>query len=173
MRSPWEQMKRLILLRHAKSGWLNPDLEDFDRPLNKRGQRSVRALGKWLRDAGYMPDQVLCSSARRTRETWEGLELEGEPELRLDLYHASAAALFEAVKTSDEGTVMVIGHNPGLGVLAHELVGEMPDHPRFADFPTGAVLVADFPIERWADIKPGSGRAAAFVVPQDLIDLPA
>ena len=166
-------MKRLILLRHAKSGWLNPDLEDFDRPLNKRGQRSVRALGKWLKDKGYKPDEVLCSSARRTRETWEGLELEGEPELRLDLYHASAGILLEALKAPNAQTVMMIGHNPGLGLLAQELLAEPPDHPRFADFPTGALLVADFPIERWADIEPGSGHAIAYVVPQDLIDLPA
>ena len=62
--------RRLILTRHAKSAWDDPRLEDFDRPLNRRGLRAALELGEWLHSRGYEPDQVLCSSAQRTRETW-------------------------------------------------------------------------------------------------------
>ena len=62
--------RRLILTRHAKSDWDDPMLDDHDRPLNKRGQRSAAELGEWLHSRGYEPDEVLCSTALRTRETW-------------------------------------------------------------------------------------------------------
>ena len=63
---------QLILMRHAKSSWDDPAAADFDRPLNGRGRRSAKALGHWLRQRGWLPDRVLCSSARRTRETLDG-----------------------------------------------------------------------------------------------------
>ncbi|MFV0334873.1 MAG: SixA phosphatase family protein [Tropicimonas sp.] len=166
-------MKRLILLRHAKSSWVNPDLDDFDRPLNKRGKRSARELGKWLREAEHRPGQVLCSAARRARETWEGLALEGAPELRQDLYNAPSEGLFDALRAAEAPVVMLIAHNPGIAAFAHEILAAPPDHARFADYPTGALLVADFPVGEWSEVRAATGRAVVFVIPQDLADIPA
>ncbi|SDL09069.1 SixA phosphatase family protein [Aliiruegeria lutimaris] len=163
-------MKRLILLRHAKSGWVNPELNDLDRPLNKRGKRGAKALGKWLRGTEYRPDQILCSTARRTRETWEGLGLEGEPELLDALYHAGPDAMLEALKAAKGATVMMIGHNPGIAMFAHELVETPPEHSRFGDFPTGATLVAGFDIKKWSKLEPRKGKVLEFLTPHDLID---
>ncbi|MDV7142583.1 histidine phosphatase family protein [Tropicimonas sp. TH_r6] len=163
-------MKRLILLRHAKSSWVNPDLGDFERPLNKRGQRSAKALGKWLRQTEWLPDHVLCSTARRTRETFERLHIDSSPELLEDLYHASAARMLETIRTAEAETLMVIGHNPGTAQLAHSLVAVAPDHPRFADYPTGALLVAEFDIGKWSKLASGSGRVLHFLTPHDLAE---
>lgn len=163
-------MKRLILLRHAKSSWVNPDLDDFDRPLNKRGRRSAKALGKWLRDSGHAPGQILCSAARRTRETWEELKLPGMPELRQDLYHATAEGMLAALRAAEAQCVLLIGHNPGIAQLAQSIVSEAPDHGRFGDFPTGSLLIADFEIKKWGKIAPHSGNVAAFLTPHDLIE---
>ena len=84
--------RRLILTRHAKSAWDDPALDDHDRPLNGRGRRAARELGDWLASRGYLPEEVLCSSALRTRETWATVAatpLEVIPALRIlpDLYH--------------------------------------------------------------------------------------
>lgn len=165
-------MKRLILLRHAKSSWVNPDLDDFDRPLNKRGKRSAKALGKWLRGTDYAPELTLCSSARRTRETWEGLALGGEPELRDDLYHASPDRMLAVLKATEAATVLMIAHNPGIAALAHHLVAEAPQHARFADYPTGTLLAVEFELKKWSKLSPGTGRVLDFLTPHDLTDPP-
>lgn len=163
-------MKTLILLRHAKSSWVNPDLGDIDRPLNKRGKRGAKALGKWLRKSPWQPDRVLCSSARRTRETCDALGLEAAAELRDDLYHASASAMLEILRQQDGAQVMVIAHNPGIASLAHSLVASAPDHPRFADYPTGSLLVAQFDISALSQLEPGIGRVESFLTPHDLVE---
>ncbi|PRY21145.1 phosphohistidine phosphatase [Aliiruegeria haliotis] len=163
-------MKTLILLRHAKSNWVNPDLEDIDRPLNKRGKRSAKALGKWVRKSPWTPDKVLCSTSRRTRETWEGLSLEGTPELRDDLYHASPDAMLDVIRKTEGDVVMLIAHNPGIAALAHELVAEAPSHSRFSDYPTGSLLVVEFDVKKLGKIALGSGSVRAFLTPHDLVD---
>ncbi len=165
-------MKHLILLRHAKSSWANPEQDDFDRPLNKRGKRGARALGKWLRATGIAPQTILCSSARRARETWEGLELSGAPFFNEDLYHANADQILEKIRSSkaDGKWMMVIGHNPAIGTLAKNLLVTPPEHPRFGDFPTGALLVADFDVKSFAKIVPASGTARHFLTPHDLVE---
>ncbi|MFV0359714.1 SixA phosphatase family protein [Tropicimonas sp.] len=163
-------MKHLILLRHAKSSWQNPDIDDFDRSLNKRGKRGARALGAWVQQSEWVPDQVLCSSARRTRETWEEMGLEGAPDLRDELYNADTAALLDALRKARGDTVLLIGHNPGIARLAHLLVAARPDHPRFDDFPTGSLLVADFDIDSFAALQPETGVVRDFLTPHDLTD---
>ena len=115
-------MKTLILMRHAKSDWSTGEESDHARPLNRRGRASALALGNWLRGKGWLPDQVLCSTARRTRETLAGLGLEVEADYRDALYHAEVEALLEAVRGATGGTVLIIGHNPGIGELAERLV---------------------------------------------------
>ncbi|RYH08967.1 histidine phosphatase family protein [Tropicimonas sp. IMCC6043] len=163
-------MKRLILLRHAKSSWVNPELDDIDRPLNKRGKRSAKALGHWLRSNHARPEQVFCSSARRTRETWEELKLPGEPELRHDLYHASPDTMMDVLRTAEARCVMMIGHNPGIALLAQTIVAEAPEHARFGDFPTGSLLIADFGIKKWTKLTGHSGSVVTFLTPHDLIE---
>ncbi|WP_068118478.1 SixA phosphatase family protein [Tropicimonas marinistellae] len=163
-------MKQLILLRHAKSSWVNPELDDFDRPLNKRGKRSAKALGKWLRKNERTPDHVLCSAARRARETWEELKLPGDVALRDDLYHASPETMLTALRGTRGRCILMIGHNPGIAALAHDLVAEPPAHPRFADYPTGSMLILDFDIKKWLGAAPKLGHVQEFLTPHDLVE---
>ncbi|MGH1413985.1 MAG: SixA phosphatase family protein [Pelagimonas sp.] len=162
-------MKRLILMRHAKSDWtLGQD--DHERPLNKRGQVSAAALGDWLRAKGYCPDQVLCSSAMRTRQTLQELQLTAETRFESSLYLADPAVMLDTLSTAQGGTVLVIAHNPGIAMLAQGMVRETLPHPRFQDFPTGATLVADFECESWDKVEPGKGQAQDFVIPRELTE---
>ena len=163
---------RLILVRHAKSDWDDPALPDHARPLNDRGRRSARAIGGWLADRGFLPDEVLCSDAVRTRETWERLSgrLTGPPSCRYlpSLYHASPDAMLSVLHRATGQTVMLIGHNPGIGGLGGWLLRQTPDHPDFGRYPTCATLIADFDVDAWQEIAPGQARPVAFVVPRDI-----
>src|SRR4051794_26437716 len=124
-------MKRLYLLRHAKSSWKDPGLADHDRPLAGRGRRAAKAVARHLREQGIDPELVLCSTARRARETLERLEPAlGRGAVRVEpvLYGADAGALLEHLRgVSDAvGSVLVIGHNPGLQRLALGLARPAP-----------------------------------------------
>lgn len=97
--------RRLILTRHAKSSWDDPATPDIERPLNPRGQTAARELGDFLASRGLEPEEVLCSSALRTRETWSGVQsavLESLPEVRYidDLYHATPEVMLSILKTA-------------------------------------------------------------------------
>ena len=163
-------MKRLILMRHAKSDWSAGARGDHDRPLNDRGRRGAAALGDWLRGEGLTPDAVLCSSATRTRETLAGLGLpDGVPvDFTRDLYLATHDDMLQVLRGATGDCVLVLGHNPGISIAACELPADLPDHPRFEAFPTGATLVVDFDIDDWRDADWGTGRARQFTVPRDL-----
>lgn len=163
-------MRRLILMRHAKSSWDNPMLSDHDRPLNGRGTRSAAALGTWVRAQGYAVDEALVSDARRTRQTMAGLNLTLSPTLLTALYHAGPDMMFDTLRGATGRCVLMIGHNPGIADFAAWLVAAAPDHARFVDYPTGATLVTDFDIEAWPDLRPASGQVQAFVTPRELID---
>jgi len=159
---------RLILLRHAKSSWASAGLADHDRPLNARGRRAASAVGEWLRQEGYVPDLVLCSTARRTRETAELLRLDSEVGTLSELYHAEPAAMAGVLRRSgNAGCVLMVGHNLGIAAFAASLVERPPAHPRFLDYPTAATLVADF-ASGWADLRAGTGAVVDFIVPADL-----
>jgi phosphohistidine phosphatase len=160
---------RLVLMRHAKSDWSSPGGADRDRPLNARGERAAQALGDWLRAHGYLPDLVLCSSARRTRQTLAGLALDAETRLDDRLYNADPATLLSVIRAAGHaGCLMVIAHNPGIAWLAERMLATPPAHPRFGAYPTGATLVADFDASGWSHIEPGTGRTIDFTVPRDL-----
>ena len=94
-------MKRLYLLRHAKSGWDGPEQDDFDRPLSRRGRRSAPLMGRYMRNLGYAPSIALCSPARRTQETWDlvrdALESGTTEEMRPELYHPAPRTLLDTV----------------------------------------------------------------------------
>jgi len=160
--------KRLILIRHAKSSWAEPGMPDHDRPLNRRGQRAASAIGVWLRDTGYGPDTILCSSSLRTRETCALLALDPEPEIVPALYHADAGTMLACLQASKGEVVAMIGHNPGIADFAGGLVAAPPPHGRFADYPTGATLVADFDIDDWTGTRMGAGRVVDFITPREL-----
>ncbi len=160
--------RRLILTRHAKSAWDDPTLADHDRPLNARGRRAARELGDWMASRGYEPEEVLCSSSRRTQETWAmvaGAPLEVRPLLRLEpgLYHASPEKMLMILKTASHPTVMMLGHNPGIAEFAAMLPARAPLDPDFRRYPTAATLVVDFQVDNWSQIAPGLGSVMDFV----------
>lgn len=161
-------MKTLILMRHGKSSWGDPALDDHDRPLNDRGMQAAERLGEWLRARGHVPDAALVSTARRTRETFEGLGLTCDAAFQGGLYLAEPDVMLGALRKATGGTVLMIGHNPGIGWLAQEIVTRPPAHTRFEDYPTGATLVVRFAAPDWAGIAPRSGEVVDFIVPRDL-----
>ena len=163
--------RRLILLRHAKSAW--PDVPDQDRPLAKRGRRDAPVIGRWLRDHGYQPDTVICSAARRTRQTWElvARELGGSPSVTFEprAYAANAMTLLYLVRELPAASkaAMLIGHNPGVAELATSLA-QPPDHDDAPiRFPTAAVAILDVSGD-WADLSPGQARLLDYTTPADL-----
>src|SRR5580658_6917721 len=124
--------RRLILLRHAKSAWPD-DVPDHDRPLAPRGRRDAPAAGRWLRKSGYAPDRVLCSTARRARETWqraeEGLGAHPSTVFEDRVYDASVADVLDLARQTppDITTLLIVGHDPAMRGLTLGLVGEHPD----------------------------------------------
>lgn len=161
--------KRLILMRHAKSSWDDPRLDDHARPVNSRGERSARAMGDWLRRKGHVPDLVLSSDARRTRETAALLGFDAEARFTERLYHASAGMMLEVLRGASGNCVLMIGHNPGIGDFAERIVSMPPEHPRFFDYPTCATLVSDVPQASWDAVEFGSARALDFIIPRELL----
>lgn len=163
---------RLILTRHAKSSWDDPLMSDHDRPLNERGKAAAADLGNWLASRGYVPDQVLCSDALRTRKTWSGIApaLPGTPilELKPALYHAGPDVMLAVLRHATGKTVMMIGHNPGIAEFAHRIVARAPLNPDFQRYPTGATLVVDFAAESWADVAWSMGSVDDFIIPREL-----
>lgn len=166
-------MKRLYLLRHAKSSWSSDVQDDHDRPLAPRGVAATERLTRYLRAQGTRPSVVLCSSARRTRETLEGISggLAGEPDVTVDsdLYCASAEHVLDRVRRlpDDVESVMVIGHNPALHEIAVRLAGE-DAHAKLSAFPTGALATLDVPGEDWSKIGEDACRLEDYVVPREL-----
>ena len=167
---------RLILMRHAKSDWGDPAAPDHARPLNPRGRKAAARMGQWVAAQGAGPAEALVSSAIRTRETWALLapHLPHPPEARIldALYHAGPDVMLRALQTAGAQTVLMLGHNPGIAAFARWLLDSAPDHPRFADYPTCATLIARFDCADWGAVGPAQGEAEAFAVPRELPPLP-
>lgn len=171
------KMRKLLLLRHAKSSWDDPGLQDFDRPLNGRGRKDARRMGKFMAEHGLRPALALVSAALRTRSTWELMEprLEGVPmSLERQLYEASARTLTSRLRQVDDhvASVLLIAHNPGIGRLAEDLVGHhgAPDLlERLAEkYPTGALAEIELDITHWGEVEDGRGRLVSFTRPREL-----
>lgn len=171
-------MRRLALLRHAKSSWDDPTLADRERPLARRGRRAAPLMGIHMNGIGLAPDLVLCSPARRTRETWDLVrsKLVARPPVRIEstLYGGEDEAILGLLRKMPDsvGTLLVIGHNPSLEDLAATLAGEAESdddktHMR-EKFPTTALAVIDFEQASWADLKQGGGRLSHFMTPRAL-----
>lgn len=145
-------------------------MEDIDRPLNGRGQAAARELGDFLASRGLEPEEVMCSTARRTRETWDGVAsavIETRPEITFveSLYHASPFMLLEVLKTASAPTVMMIAHNPGIAEFAAMLPAQPIYNPDFRKYPTCATLIVDFQIGDWNELQPGQGSVLEFFTP--------
>jgi phosphohistidine phosphatase len=158
---------RLVVMRHAKAGEL-PGGPDFERALTARGNRDAAAAGRWLAGRGLVPDAVLCSPARRTRQTWlaAAAELGGagaQVPCRLDevLYPAQAPAIWELIgETAPEVTTLLcVGHNPAMAQLAEEATGQA------LEFPTAAIAVAALP-GPWASAADGPGDLDGYWTPK-------
>jgi len=164
----------LILMRHAKSAWDDPALDDFDRPLNGRGRASAPVIGRWLSERGHLPDEVVVSGARRTVETWSRMagNLPATATMRSDpvLYHASPETMLGLMKGAASPTTMFIGHNPGLAEFAGRLARAPYPHDRFVDFPTGAVAVMNFDAASWGRVDWGTAEVVDFAVPRELME---
>ena len=163
-------MRRLILMRHAKSDWSH-GTSDHDRPLNPRGRKAAAALGDWLRRETLVPDAVLCSTATRTRETCLRLELPEDCALFHEsaLYLAEPQGILQVLRERAKGaTVLLIAHNPGIANAAGALLAETPHHAGFSRYPSGATTVIDFDIGEWSALAWGTGRLHRFVVPKEL-----
>jgi phosphohistidine phosphatase len=171
-------MKRLCLLRHAKSGWDEPAARDFDRALNARGRRGARTMGRFLRDEKIAFDRVVASPAVRVVETLDALgEGYGEalaPQFVPRLYLAAAATLLDQIHETPDavGSLLLSGHNPGMEelvlLLANAREGEALRLSVEEKFPTAAFVELDFDVAHWADVAAGGGRLARFVRPRDL-----
>ncbi len=173
---------RLLLLRHAKSDWGEPDLADFDRPLNNRGKAAAFKMARYLKDTGLLPSQILCSTSLRTRETLArllpGFPQEAQIHLLSDLYSDSEGDYLGFIRKQGgrAQSLMVIGHNPAMENTALTLTGTA-DAAAVADlrekYPTAGLAVIDFDIADWSELQPGTGHLDRFIKPRDLKDDPA
>ena len=172
-------MKRLYLLRHAKAVPADPALDDHARELTVRGMHDATAMGHYIRKSGYAPQLLLVSTSARTRQTAELVlrEIEAEADYRDGLYLAEPGKILAAIQAASSAIaeLMVVGHNPGMEELASRLARE-PVRRKERErrdvleekFPTAAMAVLDFDVEKWRAIGPGEGKLADFVRPKDL-----
>lgn len=172
-------MKRLVIFRHAKAG-PHDEAHDKQRALAERGRNDAALMGRAMRDRGYLPDLVLCSSAKRTVETWEHAApaLGAKPDIRFldELYDAPDKSVLKTIRDvkASAPVLMYIGHNPGLENLARKLVRKPGDAEKKQiaamekKFPTSAVAVIDFDVSAWSKIDTGDGALSDFLTPADL-----
>ena len=164
-------MKRLLVMRHAKSDWTHA-VPDHDRPLNDRGLRTAPMMGQALTKMTVAPDHVVCSTAVRARTTAEMASEAGgwdaAIELRPGMYGASATEVLEELLSVDDKheTVMVVGHQPTLGSLVHQLTGAS------AQMRTATVASIELLIGSWSDVLDAHGELAFLLQPRMLDRMP-
>lgn len=173
-------MLDLMLLRHAKSSWAEAGQADRDRPLNERGKRAATAVGRYMASHGLVPQLVLCSPARRARETWTlaAGELKASPAVLVvdEIYDfGDGKALMECLrhKTGAAQSILLVGHNPSIAALARNLIGTGSRKLRERleeKYPTAALAVISFDLTNWGSLAAGSGTLLRFVTPRDIID---
>lgn len=167
-------MKRLGLLRHAKSDWGDMNVRDFDRGLTAKGQRGAALMGAHIQTSGIAWDTIIASPAERVRQTLAASGLTTPVRFEQQAYLADPQTLIALLRQTDEAqdAVLIAGHNPGLQELAIALVAPDAEDARFdavmRKFPTAAFAVLDLAIETWADLAEGCGRIALFARPRDL-----
>jgi len=169
-------MKYLCLIRHAKSSWDNLELDDFDRPLNSRGEKDAPLMGRRLKKKGFVPDIILTSPAKRALETCLVISAILEFDVKKiiqqkNLYHASEDQLLNIVRAikdragDEEENVLLFGHNSGLTVFANRLTnGAIPN------IPTTGIVVIQLSIEKWKFAEWGCGKLISFDFPKSKDD---
>lgn len=171
-------MKQLYLLRHAKSSWDDPGIDDFDRPLNKRGRRAAAIISDFVRANQLRPAAVLCSPAKRTRQTLELMSsaLGDDMPVTFDmrLYEATRQTLLARLTelSADLPSVLLVGHNPGLQRLALHLLSSTDSSPAVVQmqekYPTGALAVLSAKIDAWSNLAGGTCTLDRFLRPSDM-----
>ncbi len=182
-RAKGSAMKTLLLLRHAKAEAHSGPSGDHARGLTARGQKASGDMGTYLTRHGPLPELIICSDARRATETLDGVlvALAGHPRVEVEprIYLAEPDTILRRLRKADDrfGTVMIIGHNPGLEDLTRDLVaqpaqgaGAKAYERMSAKFPTAGLAEIVFDLESWALADYGAGRLEAFVVPRDLAE---
>ncbi len=156
-------------MRHAKSSWEPPELDDIERPLNPRGERSAPKMGRRLRREGRAPARIYASPARRSRETARAVAAAlglpaGDIEIESRLYPGDVAGLLGVIRSlpDDDARLMLVGHNPALTELVNALVADA----EFDNVPTAGYAHIVFDCARWAEVAPGAGRLARFDYPK-------
>ena len=147
-------MKRLLILRHAKSSWADEGLDDWQRPLNDRGERDAPRVGALLRKQSLLPDLIVTSDAVRAETTARAVAraagYSGRIELSPELYHATPHAIIDVLRSISDPeavTVMIVGHNPGLEDLVAQLTGST------IDLPTACLVHISLHVEHWSDVE--------------------
>jgi phosphohistidine phosphatase len=172
-------VKTLAILRHAKSSWDDSSLSDFERPLNDRGRKAARRIGREMKHRKMRFDHVLASPAMRVRETLDGVA-DGygdrfEVEFDERIYMASTGALLDIIRDMADNwkRPLLVGHNPGLEQLLGRLTSD--DNRGLRDkvlgkYPTGALAVVELPADRWHDVEGGGGQIIELILPRELSD---
>lgn len=170
-------MKTLTLLRHAKSGWDSPVARDFDRPLNARGRKAARAMGREMRRLGLGFDHILASPAARVTETLaelaQGFGGAVDTEFDESVYLAPVETLLALIHAADDADsrLLLVGHNPGMEQLALLLSGAGALRDEIAvKYPTGALAEIGFDVAHWREVAAGGGRLARFIRPRELAE---
>ena len=152
---------KLILMRHTEANW-GFDLEDHERTLSNKGQGDAHKLGKWLIRQQHQPTRALISDAKRTQQTFAGLNFKCEAVILPNLYLAPPENLTLATVSIDTECLLLLAHNPGIAELAIKIATQEPTHPQFFDYPPGATLVLSY------SNNSSSVRVIDFVTPDDL-----
>ena len=163
-------MKKLFIVRHAKSSWSHPELDDFDRPLNRRGKKNALEMGQRLSDRNVMPDELVTSPARRAAATAK--RIAGQISYPLEkinkndrLYHGSTNDMINIIQSRahETDTLMLFGHNPGLTDLANDLSGS-----DIYNIPTCGIAEINFEVSSWMEIGAGKGELISFDYPKNI-----
>ncbi len=163
-------MKTVFLLRHAKSGWKDAEMRDFDRPLTGRGRQDSSVIGRFIRKHSIKPDTIISSPAERARETIEIVaktaKLQGQVRYDERIYDAHAGNLLEVISQISEqfASALMIGHNPGFSDLVRHLTGEE------SPMPTAALAQVALDIEQWNELRPGCGELKRMTKPKELAE---
>lgn len=170
-------MRRLILLRHAKSDRSGHSVPDLARPLNPRGTEAAARIGAYMAKHDLVPNHVLCSTAARTRETWDivakAFPTPAPADFDKRLYDTDAENIVAVLRETkpDVHTLMVVGHNPAMQELATLLVaaGDIDQRVNLHQkLPTGGLVVIDFAVDNWTEVQAHSGRLDRFISPRSL-----
>jgi phosphohistidine phosphatase len=166
--------RRLYLLRHAKSSWDDPALDDHDRPLAPRGRKAAGRMARWIEEHELRPELAVCSTAVRARQTLElVLAALGEPEISYEegLYHGWTDELLARIRALDDTTpsVLLVGHNPALQNLCLLLAAPSPERDRIAvKLPTGALVGLELDAASWTGVEEGRAEIDLLVLPREL-----